>query len=140
MVWQMTLHLLSLHVCVTASAISQWKALPAHWLVHMWLLPCTCTCARVTCTKFEQDGVKETGVSVAFTVKAMDAGPILVQEALAVDDVIQAPELLSQLFRRGTQLLLQSLPLVASGTAAEAAQPQVACAWCDVLLWDGTQC
>ena len=82
-----------------------------------------------------QDGVKETGVSLAFTVRAMDAGPVLAQEASSVDDVIQAPELLSQLFQQGTQLLLQNLPLVASGKAAEAAQPQVCLGLCSCKLF-----
>ena len=62
-----------------------------------------------------QDGVAETGVSVAFTVKAMDAGPVLAREALAVDAHVQAPELLEELFARGTRLLLQRLPDVWSG-------------------------
>ena len=62
-----------------------------------------------------QDGVAETGVSVAFTVKAMDAGPVLAREAMAVDAHMQAPELLEELFARGTRLLLQRLPDVWSG-------------------------
>jgi hypothetical protein len=49
-----------------------------------------------------QDGVQETGVSVAFTVRAMDAGPVLAQERVAVDLDVQAPELLRDLFERGT--------------------------------------
>lgn len=62
-----------------------------------------------------QDGVAETGVSVAFTVKAMDAGPVLARETMAVDAHVQAPELLEELFARGTRLLLQRLPDVWSG-------------------------
>ena len=50
-----------------------------------------------------QDGVGETGVSVAFTVRAMDAGPVLAQERVVVDADVQAPELLHELFRRGTR-------------------------------------
>ena len=56
-----------------------------------------------------------TGVSVAFTVRAMDAGPVLAREAMAVDGHVQAPELLEELFARGTRLLLQRLPDVWSG-------------------------
>ena len=66
-----------------------------------------------------------TGVSVAFTVRAMDAGPILAQERVPVDSAIQAPELLQELFARGTQLLLDHLPFVWDGRAAEQAQAQV---------------
>lgn len=62
---------------------------------------------------------------MAFTVRAMDAGPVLAQERVAVDDVMQAPQLLDELFRRGTELLIRHLPLVWEGRAREKAQPQV---------------
>lgn len=75
------------------------------WLIRLPVF----TCFRV------QEGVAETGVSVAFTVKAMDAGPVLAREAMAVDAHVQAPELLEELFARGTRLLLQRLPDVWSG-------------------------
>ena len=78
--------------------------------------------ALLICT---QEGVAETGVSVAFTVRAMDAGPVLAQERVQVDDSVQAPELLADLFQRGAQLLLQQLPAVAQGAARDAAVPQV---------------
>ena len=69
-----------------------------------------------------QDGCSETGVSVAFTVRAMDAGPVLAQQAVAVDPNIQAPQLLSHLFSIGTDLLVDKLPSVWSGQAAEQAR------------------
>lgn len=72
-----------------------------------------------------QDGVSETGVSVAFTVRAMDAGPVLAQERVAVDDVIQAPELMEDLFRRGTELLIRHLPMIWDSRAQQQAVPQV---------------
>lgn len=50
-----------------------------------------------------QDGVATTGVSVAFTIRAMDAGPVLVQQQVTVDPNIQAPQLLSNLFQTGTR-------------------------------------
>ena len=71
-----------------------------------------------------QDGCSETGVSVAFTVRAMDAGPVLAQEAVPVDADIQAPELLRQLFSLGTRLLVERLPQVWSGEATALARPQ----------------
>jgi hypothetical protein len=49
-----------------------------------------------------QDGVKETGVSVAYTVRAMDSGPIIASGHMDVDPDIKAPELLSLLFKKGT--------------------------------------
>ena len=50
-----------------------------------------------------QAGDAETGVSVAFTVCAMDAGPVLAQERISVDPNMQAPQLLQDLFDRGTR-------------------------------------
>ncbi|KAG2430426.1 hypothetical protein HXX76_009951 [Chlamydomonas incerta] len=71
-----------------------------------------------------EDGVKETGVSVAYTVLACDAGPVLAQQRVAVDPDIQAPELLTQLFGLGTQLLLDRLPDVWAGRGQQLAVPQ----------------
>ena len=72
-----------------------------------------------------QDGLTHTGVSVAFTVRAMDAGPILAQAQVAVDPLIQTPDLLSLLFDRGTELFLEKLPQVWTGQASETAVQQV---------------
>lgn len=72
----------------------------------------------------QQDGVAETGVSVAFTVLACDAGPILEQRRVAPGPDESAPQLLERLFRLGAQLLIARLPDVWSGAAAEAAAPQ----------------
>lgn len=36
-----------------------------------------------------QDGVKETGVSLVFTVRAVDAGPVIAFERLEIDDCIK---------------------------------------------------
>ncbi|CAI5536047.1 unnamed protein product, partial [Closterium sp. Naga37s-1] len=71
-----------------------------------------------------EQGVRETGVTVAYTVLQMDAGPIIAQERVAVADDIQAPALLNDLFHRGTHLLLQHLPTVLDGSAAATATPQ----------------
>lgn len=48
-----------------------------------------------------QAGDAETGVSVAYTVRAMDAGPVLAVERVPVNPDMQAPELLADLFGRG---------------------------------------
>lgn len=37
----------------------------------------------------QQDGVRETGVSVAYTVRKMDAGPIITCEKVEIDDQIK---------------------------------------------------
>ncbi len=64
-------------------------------------------------------------MSVAFTVRAMDAGPVLAQERVAVGEAVQAPELLDNLFRRGIELLIRHLPSVFDGSAQQQATPQV---------------
>ena len=62
---------------------------------------------------------------MAFTVRAMDAGPVLAQEERVVDATVQAPQLLQELFAQGTELLLNTLPQVWSRQAPSQAQPQV---------------
>lgn len=37
----------------------------------------------------EQDGVRETGVSLAYTVHRLDAGPIIACEKMEIDDHIK---------------------------------------------------
>ena len=48
-----------------------------------------------------QDGVPEVGVTLAYTVKACDAGPVLAAERVALDPDVKTPELLDTLFDRG---------------------------------------
>ncbi|GLC48684.1 hypothetical protein PLESTB_000125500 [Pleodorina starrii] len=71
-----------------------------------------------------QDGVTETGVSVAYTVLACDAGPVLAQEKVCVDPDVTAPELLQSLFAEGSRLLLDRLPDVFAGRGQQMAVPQ----------------
>lgn len=116
------------HLCVTAA---YGNILPRAFLeiprrgtlnIHPSLLPMYRGAAPVQ--RALQDGCTESGVSVAFTVRAMDAGPILAQEKVQIDPDIQSPQLLEELFSRGTRLLLRSLPQVWTGEAAELAVPQ----------------
>lgn len=55
-----------------------------------------------------QTGDTEIGVSVAYTVRAMDAGPVLAAERVAVDPDVQAPEVLAGLFQRGSRQVQDS--------------------------------
>jgi methionyl-tRNA formyltransferase len=59
-------------------------------------------------------GERESGVSVLFTVKAMDAGPLVCQEKVLVDENEAAPELLTRLFALGVEALVNVLPRVFS--------------------------
>lgn len=115
-------------VCITAA---YGNILPSKFLtipqlgtvnVHPSLLPLYRGAAPVQ--RALQDGVKETGVSLLFTIRALDAGPVISFEKLAVDDYIKAPELLSILFGQGSRLLIRELPSIFDGSASMKAQPQ----------------
>jgi methionyl-tRNA formyltransferase len=61
-------------------------------------------------------GDTEVGVSVLFTVSKMDAGPIVSQHSMDIDDNEQATTLLPKLFDIGTEKLLEALPKVIEGS------------------------
>ncbi|XP_024020369.1 uncharacterized protein LOC21399485 [Morus notabilis] len=90
--------------------------------IHPSLLPLYRGAAPVQ--RALQDGVKETGVSLAFTVRALDAGPIIAYERFKVDDQIKAPDLLAVLFSEGAKLLIRELPSILDGSAKGKASPQ----------------
>ena len=60
-------------------------------------------------------GDNPVGVSVLFTVSKMDAGPIVAQETLEIDENEQATTLLPTLFDIGTKSLIDALPKVIEG-------------------------
>ncbi|XP_054806913.1 uncharacterized protein LOC129309371 [Prosopis cineraria] len=90
--------------------------------IHPSLLPLYRGAAPVQ--RALQDGVKETGVSLAFTVRELDAGPVIASERFEVDFQIKAPDLLSQLFSEGSKLLVRELPSIFDGSARVKARPQ----------------
>ncbi|KAH1248352.1 Methionyl-tRNA formyltransferase [Glycine soja] len=116
------------HLCITAA---YGNILPTDFLhipsfgtvnIHPSLLPLYRGAAPVQ--RALQDGVKETGVSLAFTVRALDAGPVIATETIQVDDQIKAPDLLELLFHKGSKLLIGELPSILDGSARVKAQPQ----------------
>ena len=86
--------------------------------IHPSLLPAFRGAAPVQ--RALEQGVDTTGVTVLYTVKEMDAGPILAQRSVPVPVDVQAPQLLHDLFVMGTDLLLENLPSVWSGTVTQA--------------------
>lgn len=90
--------------------------------IHPSLLPLYRGAAPVQ--RALQDGAKETGVSLAFTVRALDAGPVIACERMEVDNHIKAPELLELLFDQGSKLLIRELPSIFEGSAMVKAEPQ----------------
>lgn len=82
--------------------------------IHPSLLPLYRGAAPVQRSLENGDAV--TGVSVAFTVLAMDAGPLVRQVERPLNGDEQAGELLNELFETGTDLLLDALPSVWDGS------------------------
>jgi methionyl-tRNA formyltransferase len=86
--------------------------------IHPSLLPLYRGAAPVQRSLEAGDAV--TGVTVAFTVLAMDAGPVLRQVERPLAGEEQAPELLLELFETGTELLVDALPSVWDGSCEAA--------------------
>ncbi|KAI3431953.1 uncharacterized protein J3R85_007836 [Psidium guajava] len=123
-----TLRALNPDICITAA---YGNILPSKFLkipplgtvnIHPSLLPLYRGAAPVQ--RAIQDGVKETGVSLAFTVRALDAGPMIASQRWEVDDQIKAPDLLDLLFSEGSKLLIRELPSLLDGSAQAKAKPQ----------------
>lgn len=109
------------HLCITAAygnfLPSNFLSLPKHGTlnIHPSLLPKFRGAAPVP--RSLEAGVHTTGVTILYTVLKMDAGPIVAKKEKFLLGNEQSPELLSELFQTGTQLLLDALPTVWTGTA-----------------------
>lgn len=68
-----------------------------------------------------QEGVAETGVSVAFTELKLDSGPVIAQHHYKLSGNETGPELLETLFATGTDMLINSLQSILSGEAMKTA-------------------
>lgn len=73
------------------------------------------------------EGDRHLAVSLAFTVLAMDAGPIISQEWLDIHQDADGDEALRYLFGLGSQMLIKQLPNIFSGEAATDAKEQEEC-------------
>lgn len=69
-----------------------------------------------------ENGDEETGVSVVFTVLKMDAGPIIRQLAHKLNGNEKAPDLLVDMFIKGTLEAIACLPQVFDGTSSPTSQ------------------
>ena len=81
--------------------------------IHPSLLPLYRGAAPVQRTL--ENGDKVTGVTLLYTVQAMDAGPIIASQSYPLDDEIKAPELLKTLFNLGAEILVKNLNLIFRG-------------------------
>jgi methionyl-tRNA formyltransferase len=115
-------------LCITAAygnyLPSKFLSIPRYGTlnIHPSLLPAYRGAAPVQ--RSLEDGLTISGVTVLYTVKEMDAGPILAQQKMPIDAEVQAPELLDRLFTLGTELLLTNLEVVWAGMGDKMAQPQ----------------
>lgn len=121
---------LKVDLCVTAAygnyLPQKFLSLPSYGTVniHPSLLPKYRGAAPVQ--RCLENGDTETGVSVLYSVKEMDAGPLLGQLRHTLDGNERALDLMSHLFAQGTQLLISSLlPRIFDGSMQQStAQPQ----------------
>src|SRR5437667_5956127 len=104
------------HHADAAIVVAYGKILPAEFLnaprhgcinVHFSLLPKYRGAAPVNWAIV--NGEAETGVTTMKIVEELDAGPILLQSAMRIEQDETAPELLQRLSQRGAQLLSETL-------------------------------
>jgi methionyl-tRNA formyltransferase len=125
-------HLESLQVdlCITAAygnyLPKRFLAIPKYGTVniHPSLLPKYRGAAPVQ--RCLENGDTATGVSVAYTVQKMDAGPIIAQVPYPLTGSEKAPAVLADCFRLGTEALIHALPGILSGTALSTPQDESA--------------
>lgn len=70
------------------------------------------------------NGDKETGISLIYMVKKMDAGDILAQKAVKIEDDDDTESMFKKLSFVGRDLLLETLPKVISGDVAPVPQDE----------------
>ncbi|KAF3516945.1 hypothetical protein DY000_02063131 [Brassica cretica] len=120
-----TLRDLQPELCVTAAygniLPTKFLNIPLHGTVniHPSLLPLYRGAAPVQ--RALQDGVEETGVSLAFTVRKLDAGAVIASKSFQVDDQIK---ILCGKNYAGSKLLIRELPSIFDGSAKSEAVPQ----------------
>jgi methionyl-tRNA formyltransferase len=82
------------------------------------------------------DGLRETGVSVLFTVFKMDAGNLIVQEKTSIEPDETADRLTARLFKRGGELLVPALKLLEDETFVGTPQDETQVTRCRKLAKD----
>ncbi|WP_096189181.1 methionyl-tRNA formyltransferase [Evansella halocellulosilytica] len=62
------------------------------------------------------DGKKETGITIMYMVEKLDAGDILTQESIAIEEKDTTGTMHDKLSQLGADLLLKTLPMIEEGT------------------------
>ncbi len=102
--------------------------------VHPSLLPLYRGPTPVTAAILSGDDI--TGVSIIKLVRAMDAGPIVAQATVPLARDARAGALTDELFKIGSQVLVNVLPLYADGTLQGQAQDDGQATYCKLLTKD----
>jgi methionyl-tRNA formyltransferase len=102
--------------------------------VHPSLLPLYRGPTPVTAAILSGDDV--TGVSIIKLVRAMDAGPIVAQATVPLGRDARAGPLTDELFKIGSQVLVNALPLYADGTLQPQPQDDGQATYCKLLTKD----
>ena len=117
---------LNIDLCITAAYGNylprKFLSIPKYGTVniHPSLLPKYRGAAPVQ--RSLENGDMATGVSVAYTVLKMDAGPIIKQIPYPLTGNEKAPQVLTDCFRLGTAALIDALPGIFDGTASQVPQ------------------
>jgi len=80
------------------------------------------------------DGLSETGVSVLFTKKKLDAGNIICQESYKIPDAMKADELTATLFELSSTLVLDALTKLVDQTYQGDPQDDELATYCKKIL------
>ena len=79
------------------------------------------------------DGEAETGVSIMYMTRRLDAGDVISTARTAIGAEETAPELWDRLARLGGELLVETIPHLADGTASRTPQDESAFTYAPML-------
>ena len=81
-------------------------------------------------------GARETGLTLMKLVREMDAGPILYQEKISLDDRVTSPELYKKFAQRGALLFRENLSNIFKNDVREIAQNDALATYCHMINKD----
>ncbi len=79
------------------------------------------------------NGDRQTGVSIMGLSARMDAGPVYRQEAITLSQTETAEQLYDTLGRRGSAMLVESLPSIIDGTLIPTEQDDASATYCQLI-------
>ncbi len=79
------------------------------------------------------NGDKVTGISIMSLEKAMDAGPVYLQERIELSGIETKNELYDQFSRQGAKLLIENLPRILDGSIKSTSQDESEATYCQMI-------